>query len=435
MSAAKFKSPLKSQLADLIQANRKKLWDWHMSHAEKVSAPFYCSVDLRDSGFKIAPVDSNLFPGGFNNICHEDVKTSMPIFRAHIEAEMSQLNLQRPTRILVVPESHTNNKYYIENLYYLTNILKGAGFEVALGWYGSLSEGVSQEIELVAESGNKLKAYPMVVKNKRAQIEIAGKTFDPEMLILNNDFSGGYPKMLDGLEQPVFPSHSLGWHSRKKSRHFYHYNRLAGEFASIVGMDPWAIQVETDEVTPVNFNEEIGIDQVTEKVGNILEHTRKEYAQRKIEQPPFVFVKNNSGTYGMGIMMVHSADELKKMNRRTKNKMSVGKNRQDIGSVAIQEGIPTSTIVDKHAAEPVIYLVGCELIGGFLRTNTAKGVEENLNSEGMVFRKLCMSDLRDPVQEERPTAGDCVLELVYGSIARLSALATGYELLEAKTPR
>jgi glutamate--cysteine ligase len=30
--------------------------------------PFYSSVDLRNAGFKLAPVDTNLFPGGFNNL-------------------------------------------------------------------------------------------------------------------------------------------------------------------------------------------------------------------------------------------------------------------------------------------------------------------------------------------------------------------------------
>ena len=29
--------------------------------------PFYTSVDVRNAGFKLAPVDTNLFPGGFNN--------------------------------------------------------------------------------------------------------------------------------------------------------------------------------------------------------------------------------------------------------------------------------------------------------------------------------------------------------------------------------
>ena len=38
-----------------------------MEHA----APFYASVDLRNSGFKLAPVDTNLFPAGFNNLREE----------------------------------------------------------------------------------------------------------------------------------------------------------------------------------------------------------------------------------------------------------------------------------------------------------------------------------------------------------------------------
>src|SRR4029077_19004762 len=128
----------------------------------------------------------------------------------------------------------------------------------------------------------------------------------------------------------------------------------------------------------------------------VLGRTQLAYESHQVDRKPFVFIKNNAGTYGMGIMVAHSADDVKQMNRRMKNKMSVGKNRLPIQSVVVQEGIPTATLIDRLAAEPVIYLVGCELIGGFLRTNTEKGVEENLNSQGMVFKKLCMSDLRNP---------------------------------------
>ena len=41
---------------------------WFRSQWKKNTVPFYCSVDLRNSGFKLAPVDTNLFPGGFNNL-------------------------------------------------------------------------------------------------------------------------------------------------------------------------------------------------------------------------------------------------------------------------------------------------------------------------------------------------------------------------------
>jgi glutamate--cysteine ligase len=100
-----------------------------------------------------------------------------------------------------------------------------------------------------------------------------------------------------------------------------------------------------------------------------------------------------------------------------------------IQSVAVQEGVPTATLVDRLAAEPVVYLFGCELIGGFLRTNTEKGDEDNLNSQGMVFKMLCMSDLREIENEpDEEIKKKPILEIVYGAVARVSALATGREL-------
>ena len=41
---------------------------WLRAQWQEYSPPFYSSCDLRNSGFKLAPVDTNLFPGGFNNL-------------------------------------------------------------------------------------------------------------------------------------------------------------------------------------------------------------------------------------------------------------------------------------------------------------------------------------------------------------------------------
>lgn len=43
---------------------------WFRGQWQEHTPPFYGSVDLRNAGFKLAPVDMNLFPGGFNNL-HE----------------------------------------------------------------------------------------------------------------------------------------------------------------------------------------------------------------------------------------------------------------------------------------------------------------------------------------------------------------------------
>lgn len=419
----------KKMLAERIQKHRRALWDWHLSHAKKAPPPFYCSIDLRDSGDKIVPVDSNLYPAGFNNICPEDLRAAPPILRAQIDS----LVKKETQKILILPESHTTNLNYIENLYYLSLILKNAGYDVRVGWYNPLPEGVIAPLQLKSTTDKVIEAWPIKIENQELFIE----GFVPDLIILNNDFSGGYPDNLDQVRQPILPSHKLGWHTRKKSTHFTHYNELAAEFAKIIDIDPWLIQIDTVSVDHVNFNEEQGIDQVAEAAKGVFERTQLAYDRHSIKKKPFVFIKNNSGTYGMGIMVVRSVDEIKSMNRRTKNKMSVGKNKQQIQSVAIQEGVPKATLVDRLAAEPVIYLSGCELIGGFLRTNSERNDEDNLNSQGMVFRKLCMSDLRkpedDPADDE--SKSEPVLELVYGSIARISALAAGRELLAAEAPR
>jgi glutamate--cysteine ligase len=429
----------KKLLAEKIEKNRRRLWEWHQEHARLAPPPLYSSVDLRDSGHKVVPVDSNLFPAGFNNICPEDLRNAGPIFRHEIELQLKQLGRDIPKKILILPEFHTQNVYYIENLYYLRQILLEAGFIAEIGWRSSsllpTDENITNEpINLISVTRKELTAYPMEINEGI----LSAHGFTPDLILMNNDFSSGYPSLLDTVTQPIIPSHSLGWHSRKKSEHFHFYNELAGEFAQIIDIDPWLVQIETEEVFPVNFNEEIGIEKTAETVARIIDKLQVEYRARNISHRPFVFIKNNAGTYGMGIMTAHSAEDLLHLNRRTKNKMSVGKNRMNIESIVVQEGIPTATLVNRLAAEPVIYLFGTQLIGGFLRTNTEKGVEDNLNSQGMVFRMLCMSDLRQADAELQDLENhhpetltpEPILELVYGSIARISALAAGKELAQ-----
>ena len=45
-----------------------KIESWLSTQWKKTPPFFCCSVDLRNAGFKLAPVDANLFPAGFNNL-------------------------------------------------------------------------------------------------------------------------------------------------------------------------------------------------------------------------------------------------------------------------------------------------------------------------------------------------------------------------------
>ena len=53
-----------------------------------------------------------------------------------------------------------------------------------------------------------------------------------------------------------------------------------------------------------------------------LHKIRKKYDEYGIEQEPYVFVKADSGTFGMGIMTVKSGEEIYEINKKTRNKMT-----------------------------------------------------------------------------------------------------------------
>ncbi len=396
---------------------------WFEKKFAEYPAPFYCSVVIRDSGDKVAPVDCNLFPAGFNNICEIDLEAAAPIFRSEIARIAKFRNEKTPEKIAILPESHTENRFYLENLHYLKSILERSGVEVEIIRLGDLSA----PLTLTTASEKTITEHPAQVKDGSVTT-LSG--WVPDWIILNHDFSGGYPKELDTVKQPVLPSFRLGWHTRRKSTHFKFYNELATELSAVLEIEPWRIRIESEAISGVNFGEGVGMDRVIAAAESLFNRIEKQYQDHSISRKPALFIKNDSGTYGMGIMVIHSIDELKSMNRRTKTKMTTGKNKSLIDQVLIQEGIPTQWIADGSTSEPVIYMLGESLIGGFIRANTERDDMDNLNSQGMFFKKLCFKDLSDSLHtrnfEDFP-----MLEAVYGVIAKLSALAAAMELRQA----
>ena len=413
-------TPLKNNIALAIFNHRDLIAEWFESKFKSFPPSFYCSIDIRDSGEKVAPVDCNLFPAGFNNICEVDFEASSQIFKTQIDKLAKRLNLKNPEKILIIPENHTENKFYLENLYCLKTIFDEAGFEVEIGRYTD----ETLTYELTTASEKKIIEYPLT---REGSILKTSNGFIPDWIILNNDFSQGYPKEMDGISQPIFPTYKLGWHTRKKSTHFTYYNQLATEFAKLIELDPWHITIESEAVDHVNFSEGEGIDRLIETASLMFTRLEKEHLSHGLSRKPALFIKNDSGTYGMGIMVINSVEELKTMNRRTKNKMSVGKNKRAIDQVLVQEGIPTQMQTDGVTSEPVIYMMGEELMGGFIRANSERNDMDNLNSQGMFFKKLCFKDLSDSLHngtlDEFPT-----LEAIYGVVGKLSALAAAMEI-------
>jgi glutamate--cysteine ligase len=249
-------------------------------------------------------------------------------------------------------------------------------------------------------------------------------------VLLNNDLSAGVPDILKGIEQNIMPPLHAGWATRRKSHHFSAYQHVADEFAQLIGIDPWLIDPYFDQCGKIDFQARQGEDCLAEKVGNMLEKIRVKYAEYGIDQPPFVIVKADAGTYGMGIMTVKSADDVRELNRKQRNKMAVGKEGVEVSQVLIQEGVYTFESINGAVAEPVVYMLEHFVVGGFYRVHTGRGADENLNSPGMHFVPLAFDDTCVmPDRSANPDASPNRF-YAYGVIARLAMLAASIELDE-----
>ncbi|MDI9332903.1 MAG: glutamate--cysteine ligase [Cytophagales bacterium] len=385
--------------------------------------PFYTSVDLRNAGFKLAPVDTNLYPGGWNNLTPE----MLPLA---VQAAMSAIEKICPEakNLLLIPENHTRNTFYLTNVTRLKKIFQQAGLNVRLG---TINPEITEPTTFNLPTGESVTLEPVI----RTKHRLGLKDFDPCTILLNNDLSAGTPDVFQNLnEQHLLPPLHGGWWIRRKSTHFASYDTVVESFASLIGIDPWLINPYFSHCGNVNFAEGTGMDCLTSEVDKLLKKIQLKYDQYGIQDKPFVIVKADNGTYGMGIMTVRSVKDLAVINRKTKNKMSVVKDGQTVSEVIIQEGVPTMERVNEAMAEPVVYMLDRYVVGGFYRIHAERGVDENLNAPGSSFVPLAFANATNtPELGEKVGCSAPNRFYMYGVIARLAMLAASYEL-EATNP-
>lgn len=399
--------------------NQSQIESWFRNQWLATPAPFYASVDLRNAGFKLAPVDTNLFPAGFNNL-------NTAFHPLCIQAVQSAIERVCPkaVKVLLIPESHTRNTFYLESTAALQHIMQQAGFEVRIG---TLLENITEATPFDLPSGRQLLLEPLRRENN--QLGIAD--FFPCMVLLNNDLSSGRPAILEDLEkQKIIPPLSLGWQDRLKSTHFAHYHQISDEFATLTELDPWLIDPLFRNCGEINYKKREGEDCLARNVDALLVSIQRKYDEYHIEQKPFVIVKADAGTYGMGIMTVQSSDEIRELNRKQRSKMSASKGGRQVSDVIMQEGVYTfESWGDKQAvAEPVIYMMDHFVVGGFYRVHTGRGKTENLNSPGMYFEPLAFADSCSAPDKLLSPNAEPNRFYAYGVIARLALLAAAREI-------
>lgn len=392
---------------------------WLLAEFGKTPPPFYFSVDLRNNGHKIVPIDTNLFPGGFNNLPASSYSLAIETLKKRVRELCPGVR-----GILLVPERHTRNPFYLDNVAVIRYLLESAGVAVRVGL-----PGIDAPLRLVSGKGAEIVVEPVVRKGAR----LAVGDFVPCAALLNNDLSSEAPEWLDGVDTPVIPDPSAGWQVRRKSAHFHQYERIAGRFAALIDFDPWFITPAFSLCDKVDVGRGEGLDCLAAAIDETLADLAANYAAHGVQEDPFVVLKADAGTYGMGVVTVKASAEVHSLNRRRRKELSFSKGGVPIRDILIQEGIHTIDHFGATSAEPVVYGIDGTVVGGFYRGNERRARDENLNTPGMSFVPLPFDTAsRPPCQltREQPSEGSARL-YVYGVVARLAALAAAREPVPA----
>lgn len=385
--------------------------------------PFYSSVDVRNAGFKLAPVDTNLYPGGWNNLTPEMLPLAVQAAMAAIEKICPEAR-----NLLVIPENGQPSSFYLANLAQLQRIFNMAGLNVRLG---SIDPAIKKNTSFELQNGDHVTLEPVVRSKRRLGL----KDFDPCTILLNNDLSAGVPGILEETyEQYLLPPLHAGWPTRRKSTHFKCYEEVAKRLGKLLGVDPWLIYPLFDRCENVDLDQDSGFDALQTQVDSVLTRVKRKYKEYGIKEKPFVVVKADHGTHELGIVTVRDAKDMGSLQERIKALNKGRKTPHLPHDFMVQEGVLTQERVNDAVAEPVVYMMDRYVVGGFYRVHAGRGIDENLNAPGAGFVPLAFEHSAQlPQPGVKPGASVPNRFYMYGVVGRLAMLAASYEL-EATDP-
>ena len=132
---------------------------WFRMEWMEHTPPFYSSVDIRNAGFKLAPVDTNLYPGGWNNLTPEMLPLAVQAAMAAIEKICPEAR-----NLLLIPENHTRNTFYLSNVAQLARIFNMAGLNVRIG---SINPEIKEDTVIELPNGESVKLEPVIRSKTR----------------------------------------------------------------------------------------------------------------------------------------------------------------------------------------------------------------------------------------------------------------------------
>lgn len=421
----------KPDLLKFLNAKQDEILHWLKQYEDTNELPFYSSVDIRDAGFKMAVVDTNIFPAGFNNLCEHGLSDASLLFKLAVQKRVDNVK-----NILIIAEEHTRNTWYLENVRILQKMIEKAGFNCVIATFLTVHPDFCETmnfVEVKTATGQSVQIY--CLKNVLNEFKSGKRQID--FVILNNDLSTGIPDILKDSPIPIYPSVKAGWHSRLKSHHFTYAYELLTEFSNILSLDPWLFSALFNVAERVDMNQAGDRERIQDIASDLLQRIDHKYREHGIEEKPYLIMKADYGTYGMGVLAVEDPAKIPQLNRRGRSKLISGKGSRVNDRYLLQEGIPTIYAVDNEVSEVCMYQIENHLIGGFFRSHSGKGVRDNLNAAGMNFKKICPHN--EEYQERDCLAGiqnEIDIFDMYRLLARIASVAAHREIihLEERLP-
>ncbi|MFT4967242.1 MAG: glutamate--cysteine ligase [Candidatus Deianiraeaceae bacterium] len=343
----------------------------------------YNSIDVRQSSFKTVPVDNNIFPAGFNNLAVE----SLVAFGKYLEVYVRENNIKT---VLIVTEDHTRNVGYLKNVKVLFDVITKVGLDVNIAT-------LTLDAHDAEINGGNFEIHKLEIIDNKVGVQNMPK---PDLIILNNDLSSETHTSI--ILQTMFemnnilPLPKMGWNNRKKSLHFKAYQDLAVQFADYAGFDPWFINAEFTTAQCLDFTNKTELQNLADATSDVFKKIKQKYKEYSIIQEPAVFLKSESGTYGLGVEKVSNPKDLLNPNRTFRKKILYNKSKVLNTEFLLQEAVPTEITHSGGTAECTIYTTLGKAFGGFYRIHKEKHSMDNLNSKGAEFSPLEITKAQEP---------------------------------------
>ena len=237
---------------------------------------------------------------------------------------------------VLIPENHTRNQFYLQNVAALQTILRHAGMNVRIG---SLLPDITAPTDI--ELAERRQAHARAARAPR-QPRSRSTASIRASCCSTTTCRRACPRSCTNLEQAVLPPLHAGWTVRRKSNHFAGLPRGRRGIRASCSASTRGSSIRISRSAAGSISRTARARSASRATSRRSSTTSaRSTGNTASRSEPFVIVKADAGTYGMGIMTVKDPSEVRGLNRKQRNKMAVVKEGLEVHDVIVQEGVYT----------------------------------------------------------------------------------------------